>query len=153
MSIYDILNKLNIDYCEINHEPVFTVEESKKIKKQIQGCGCKNLFLTDQKNYYIVIVLEDKKVDLKKVKSVLKTTHLSFATLDELNKVLKLSAGSVTPFGIINDIGNKVTILLDNDLKGKTLLFHPNTNTKTISITYDNLIKFIEFENHNYMEI
>ena len=52
--------------------------------------------------------------------------------------------------GIINDDLNKVTLLIDKDLMNNKLLFHPNVNTKTMSITYDDLIKFIEYENHKY---
>ena len=41
MNLYETLNKLNIDYIEINHEPVFTVLEAKKIKEKINGFGVK----------------------------------------------------------------------------------------------------------------
>ena len=65
--------------------------------------------------------------------------------------ILKLEKGSVTPFGILNDTDNKVLLVIDKELKDKRLLFHPNINTKTISVTYDNLIKFIKYEGHNYV--
>ena len=67
--------------------------------------------------------------------------------------ILKLKIGSVSPFGIVNDSENKVTLLIDSDLKNKKLLFHPNINTKTISIEFDDLIKFIEYEKNKYILI
>ena len=77
--------------------------------------------------------------------------HLSFASIEELKNILNLEQGSVTPLGIINDEKNMVTIVIDKELQGKRLLVHPNTNKKTLSINYNDLIKFIEFEKHKYL--
>ena len=154
MNLYNIFKKLDIKFEEIEHEPVFTIEQAQAIKNRIKGTGCKNLFLTDKRGKYILAILEEnKKANIKQIEKLVNTSHLSFAKTTELQSVLQLEKGSVTPLGILNDIDNKVVLVIDTDLKDKILLFHPNTNTKTISITYDNLIKFIEFRNHNYMFI
>lgn len=154
MNLYEILKQLYIEFSEIDHEPIFTIEQAKSIKNKIDGVGCKNLFLTDKKGKYILVLLnEDKKANIKQIEKVINTSSLSFAKELELENILKLKTGSVTPFGIINDNDNKVILVIDRDLKDKKLLFHPNTNTKTISIDYDDLIKFIEFEKHNYIFI
>lgn len=83
--------------------------------------------------------------------NVIRCSRLSFASSSRLKEILDLEEGSVTPFGIINDKDNKVTLLIDKDLKDNKLLFHPNINTKTISVSYDDLIKFIEDQNHKYI--
>lgn len=154
MNLYDILKKINIEFNEIEHEPVFTVEQAQVVKEKIEGTGCKNLFLTDNKGKYVLAILnENKKANIKKIEKAVNTSHLSFAETTALKNILKLEQGSVTPFGIINDVDNKVLLAIDVDLKDKKLLFHPNINTKTISITYDNLVRFIEFEKHNYILI
>ena len=75
---------------------------------------------------------------------------MSFVREKELYDILGLVQGSVSPFGIINDRENKVTLIIDKDLIDKRLLFHPNVNTKTVSINYIDLIKFVEFEKHKY---
>lgn len=150
MNLYEILNKLDINYEEIEHKPVYTIEQSNNIKNMISGVGCKNLFLTDKKNYYLVLLEDKKRADIKEISKIINTSHMSFATPDELKKILNLEPGSVTPFGIINDTENKVLILIDSELKNQKLLFHPNTNIKTISIYFSDLIRFIEYENHKY---
>ena len=151
MDLYEVLKKLNIEFKEIEHKAVFTIEQAQGIKDKIEGLGCKNLFLTDKNGKYILLVLsENKKANIKQIEKIVNTSHLSFAKETELKNILQLEQGSVTPFGILNDNDNKVMIVIDKDLKGKKLLFHPNVNTKTISISYDDLIKFIEFEKHNY---
>lgn len=154
MEIYEILKKLKIKYKKIEHEAVYTVEEAKKISNKIDGTGCKNLFLTDKKGqYFLVIIEENKKVDIKNLEKMLKIKKLTFASLEDLKNILNLQRGSCTPFGIINDAKNKTILLIDKDLKNKKLLFHPNTNTATISIDFLDLIKFIEYEKNKYILI
>lgn len=149
--LYEILKELNIEYEEVSHEKVMTVEEAMNLENMIDGIGSKNLFLTDKKNYYLVILEENKRANIKELANILECKKLSFASSERLKEVLDLEEGSVTPFGIINDKDNKVVLVIDKDLIGKKLLFHPNTNTKTMSINYDYLIKFIECEKHRYV--
>lgn len=149
MNLYEVLESLNISFKEYSHEPVYTVKEAQKLN--LEGFGCKNLFLKDKKKYYLVIIPEEDKADLKELSKMLETSKLSFASALSLKEILDLEQGSVTPFGIINDKENQVLILIDQNLENKILLFHPNVNTKTIALSYQNLIKFIEYENHDYL--
>lgn len=152
MDLYSIFKLLNIEYKEIEHDPVFTIEQAQIVKGKIDGIGCKNLFLTDKKGKYILAVFEEnKKVDIKRIQSLVSITHLSFAPSTELKSILNVEPGNVAPFGIINDIDNRVLFVIDNSLRDKKLLFHPNVNTKTISITFNDLIRFIEYSAHEYL--
>ena len=152
MNIYDVLDKLSISYEEITHDAVKTVKEAKEIENMIDGVPVKNLFLTDNENSYYLIMLEaHKRADLKKITRLVNKKHLSFASVNDLKDILKLDPGSVTPLGIINDIDNKVKIVIDKDLVKKKILVHPNVNIKTISINFDDLIMFIKYENHDYI--
>lgn len=152
MNLYEILKKLDINYEEIEHEAVFTSEQAQFIKDEIDGIGCKNLFLTDKKGKYFLVLLPDnKKANIKEIAKLTGTSHLSFSSCEELEKILLLKQGSVTPLGIINDAENKVVLVIDKELKDKKLLVHPNINTKTISIKYNDLIKFIEFGKHKFI--
>jgi len=92
-------------------------------------------------------------VNLKDLSAKLGVKGLSFASPADLDAILGLIPGSVTPFGIINDLETKVTVVLDSEFVGQKLLFHPNTNTKTLSITFDDLIRFIEDQSHRYLLI
>lgn len=154
MNIYETLNKLNIKYEEITHEAVYTVEQAQNIKEKINGIGCKNLFLKDKlNNYYLYILKDNKKADLKNLSLILKTTHLTFAKEEDLFNILNLSKGSVTPLGIINDKKHLTILIIDKELENNKLLVHPNTNEKTISIEYNDLIRFIKFCNNKYFII
>jgi len=154
MEILKLLKKLNINYELLEHKAVFTSEEASFIKEQIEGLGVKNLFLKDtKKNYYLLLREDTKPVDLKKIQEKVGTSRLSFGNEEELKNIMNLTKGSVSPLGIINDKNNLITIIIDNELKDKKLLVHPLINTCTISIKYEDLIKIIEHEKHNYIKI
>ena len=151
--ILEVLDNLGIEYEKLEHKAVFTVDEAKTIEGQLSGTGCKNLFLKDKKkNYYLVVMMEDKRADLKALGKMLGTSNFRFCSEEILMELLGLTRGSCTPFGIINDNENKVTVILDKEFADKEkLLFHPNRNTATVSISYNDLIRFIESENHKFI--
>ena len=149
IDIYEVLNKLNIEYQMVEHEEVFTAEQSKHIKNMIEGVGGKTLFLKDKNNYYLY---DERQANLKFLSKSLNIGRLSFGNEDELYDKLKLKKGSVTPLGIIND-NSSVILIIDKTLKGKKILTHPNINTATVSIRYDDLIKFIKYCNNTYYEV
>lgn len=152
MNIYEILDKLEINYEEIEHPAVYTVEEANKIESMLDGVGCKNLFLTDKKGrYYLYVLKDNKRADLKSLALYLKVLKLTFGNEEDLKRLLGLSKGSVTPLGIINDLDNKVILVFDSELVGNKLLCHPNVNTRTISINWNDLIKLVEYEKHEYI--
>jgi len=152
MNLYELLNSLDIEYEEIEHEPVYTIEEAEYTKQLIKGVGVKNLFLTNHKgNYYLVLIEDSKQVNLKEMAKMANTKRLSFARLEELKKILNLNLGSVTPLGLINDLEHQVIVLIDKELKEKRILVHPNTNTKTLSLEFEDLIKLIHYLKNQYI--
>ena len=152
IDIYEVLNKLNIEYQMVEHEEVFTAEQSKHIKNMIEGVGGKTLFLKDKNNYYLYLLDDERQANLKFLSKSLNIGRLSFGNEDELYDKLKLKKGSVTPLGSIND-NSSVILIIDKTLKGKKILTHPNINTATVSIRYDDLIKFIKYCNNTYYEV
>ena len=154
MLVEEILQQLNIEYDSVEHEAVYTVREMEEKMPKISGIGCKNLFLkTQKKEYYLFTLPKDKSIDLKTMAKKLGVTNFHFASCKSLEEILEIIPGSVTPLAIINDKENKVTVVLDQELKNKKILVHPNRNTATISIEYKDLIKFIEHFHHSVIEI
>lgn len=145
--IYKFLDDNNIIYEVIEHKPVFKMDDLISLFPDSLSVA-KNLFLRDDKkeNYYLITVRNFKKVDLKKFMSVNNTRHLSFASDEELENIMKLKPGSVSPMGLLNDEKLKVEFYLDCEfLNGNSIVgVHPNDNTVTILIKVDDLIKIIE---------
>ena len=137
----------------LEHAAVYTVEESRRLKifETLDGQSCKNLFLRDKRGEFFLLTLPaDKRADLKLVAELLNLPRLSFASEAELEKILSLHTGAVTPLGIINDADKKVKLIIDADLQEKKLLLHPNTNIATISLAFEDLIKIILHTEHDY---
>ena len=154
MEILEVLEDLKIEYKMQEHKPAYTVDDLKDVFLNMEGIGCKNLFLKDaKKNLFLYTLPEDKRADLKTLPEKINSKRLSFANENDLQTYLGLIPGAVTPLGIINDKDKKVTVVLDKELKNKNVLIHPNRNTATISIKYDDLIKFIKHCGNKYLEI
>ena len=140
------LDELNIHYKLIDHPAVYTIDTMDELHLNKNGHIVKNLFLKNSngKKHYLVVLKGNKKANLKSIKSQINSTALSFASEERLEKHLGLSKGAVTPLGIINDDEHLVNIVLDEDLKNEEILgVHPNVNTSTVFISYNDLIKFI----------
>ena len=57
--------------------------------------------------------------------------------------------GAVTAFGVINDTGQNVKIIVDEDLmKDEIVNCHPLANDATTSIASKDLLRFIEATGH-----
>ena len=152
------LDQLQIDYTVANHDAVFTVEEAEKFWTDIPGTHCKNLFLRNRKGnqHYLVVLEKDKRLSIKELEQKLGNERLSFASPKRLEKYLNLTPGSVTPFGIINDTENHVKVLLDSDLQNAQIVnFHPDTNTATVSLSFTDFKKFMDWSGnaYDYIEI
>lgn len=144
--IYNYLKENNIKYEIDEHKAVYNMEELKDIVLKYPECDAKNIFVRDDKkrNYYLITIKGDKKVDLKDFKNKYNTRSLSFASETDLMNILGLIPGAVTPLGLLNDKELKVEFYLDNYFQDKLIGVHPNDNTATIWMSSSDLIKIIE---------
>ena len=76
--------------------------------------------MTRKRNYYLITVKGDKRVDLKEFRKKNNTRPLRFASENDLMDILGLIPGAVTPLGILNDEERKVQVFLDREfLEGR----------------------------------
>ena len=146
VSVKDYLSKAGVSYKIFTHPPVYTCEQADEYNQDIRGIHSKNLFLKNRKSkrFYLVIAPADRKVDLKELGGILED-RIKFASENDLIEILKLTPGSVSPFGLINDKENKVKVLIDKDVWDSDFVsFHPNVNTETLELNKDNFHKFIK---------
>jgi len=69
--------------------------------------------------------------------------------LEELQSYSKVLG--ITPFGIINDKEKHVKVYLDDKMKEADIVnFHPNVNTSTVSLSFADFIKFMEWSQNTY---
>ena len=148
--LLDRLASLRIDTTTLDHPAVFTVSESTGIEKQLPGGHTKNLFLKCKKsNIYLVVALNDAIIDLKSLHKRIDSGRLSFGSAELLEELLGVKPGSVTPFALINDTGQRVAVILDETmLRHDFLNYHPLENTATTNIARDDLLRFIRSCGH-----
>ena len=132
------------------------MDELSEIEILYPEYDAKNLFVRDDKkrNYYLITVRGNKRVDLKKIRNDNNTRPLSFASEEDLMSIMNLISGSVTPLGLLNDHELKVIFYLDKDfLNGKQIIgVHPNDNTATLWLKVTDLIDIIK-EHGNKVKI
>ncbi|MCK9169490.1 MAG: prolyl-tRNA synthetase associated domain-containing protein [Treponema sp.] len=145
--LYMYLNEKNIWHEITEHKAVYNMEEMAEVNLPYPECDAKNLFVRDDKkrNYYLITVKGDKKVDLKKFRQENNTRPLSFASGIDLMNMMQLIPGSVTPFGLLNDKDCKIQFFIDTEFKCPPGLIgvHPNDNTATVWLKTEDLIKII----------
>ena len=143
---FDYLKNHGIS-CEVTeHAAVFNMKELDAVDLPYPDRDAKNLFIRDDKkrNYYLITVKGDKRVDLKAFQQQHGTRRLTFASADDLMSVMKLIPGAVTPLGLLADEERKVTLYLDSEFLGGLVGVHPNDNTATVWLKAEDLIRLIE---------
>ncbi len=149
--LFERFKSLGIETCTLDHAPVFTVEQAKQVHDDMPGGHCKNLFCKDEKGaLWLIVALEDAIINLKAAPAKIGSKRLTFGKPELLMEVLGVEPGSVTPFGLINDKTNRITVILDEAMMRQTPLnYHPLKNDATTSILPDDLITFMKSCGHN----
>jgi len=149
--LFAYLDRLGIAHATVTHPPLFTVEESRALRGQIAGGHTKNLFLRDKKSaLFLVSALEDATIELKSLHRTLGASgRFSFGSAELLRETLGVEPGAVTAFAAINDVDQRVTVVLDASLMQQARInFHPLRNTMTTSIGRDDLVRFLTSTDH-----
>ena len=148
-AILKLLDDWNISYTRTDHEPLRTVEDSKKVQNQFLssengGGHIKNLYLRDNKKRNILLVADqDRQLDLKNVHLKLAVGRLSFGSPERLMENLGVRPGAVTPLSMIVGVQMEVRLFIDSDLKNcKQIYVHPLVNDRTLGMTIEGLQKF-----------
>ena len=145
-SVYNFLESLKITFNRVDHEPAMTMEICAEIDKVLGATICKNLFLCNrqQTDFYLLMMPNDKPFKTKNLSQQIGSARLSFAEAEHMEKYLDVTPGSVSVLGLMNDVENAVTLLIDEDvLKGEFFGCHPLINTSSLKIKTTDLIEKI----------
>jgi len=154
--VYEVLEKLEISYEKYEHPAVFTCEEADIYTSDLKGVHTKNLFLRNKKGnkHYLVVMSEDKTLNVKEFGEKISDKNLSFASPERMMKYLGLTPGSVSLLGIINDTEKHVKVFIDEDImKEEFINAHPNVNTATLVFKVKDMIKFLNASGIDYETI
>jgi Ala-tRNA(Pro) deacylase len=140
--LYADLSARNIAFDVAEHEAVFTVEESARLHDELPGAHSKNLFLKDQDGvYWLLTVPAEIRVALKALPPVIASRRLSFGNADDMERLLAVSPGSVTPLAAFNDAAGVVRVVIDRRLaEADRVWVHPLRNTASLAIAGGDLV-------------
>lgn len=135
--VYDLLERLGVPFERVDHDAVGTIDGCAEIEKLLDIEICKNLFLRNSKGdqYYLLMLPGGKHLVTKDLAKKIGSTRLSFGTPEKMEEYLDITPGSVSVLGLMNDHGNNIQFLVDNDIK-KWEYFgcHPCINTSSLKI-------------------
>ena len=88
--IFDVLDSLKIKYTNYQHDPVFTCDEAKGV--DIPGYRVKSLLLRNKKatNFYMVVLLDSKRLDTNIIRSIFDDSKMSFASPERMMEKIGL---------------------------------------------------------------
>jgi Ala-tRNA(Pro) deacylase len=144
------LQEHHIPYELFEHEPFFTVEQAQQSKKDIPGYHTKNLFLVNkQGGFFLVTVRDDKRVHLHALSVALGSSRFSFASAVDMERLLGVKPGSVTPLGLVHDTTCQVAFVLDKDIAGPApIACHPLINDSTVVLAQEAFARFMQLVKH-----
>ncbi len=144
------LDALGIAWKMHEHEAVFTVEASAILHQDIAGAHTKNLFLKDAGGqFWLVTAPHDARIDLKALPAAIGARKVSFGKAEDMERLLGVSPGSVTPLAAFNDTQGAVKVVLDARLADADCVnVHPLRNTATLGLSGSALVTFLTRHGH-----
>ncbi len=147
------LQELGITFDVVEHPPAFTTEQADSYIEDMEGVRTKTMFLTNKKKtqYYLLIMDDKKRLDMDNFKVQVGADRIRMASLDSLAEKMSLPAGTVSPFGLLNNEEKDVQVYFDKEIiDEERMTFHPNTNEKTIFVSTRDLFKFLQDLGYSY---
>jgi Ala-tRNA(Pro) deacylase len=144
--VYDLLDSLNIDYQQVDHEAAMTMEACAEIDKVMGTAMCKNLLLCNRQctQFYLLLIPGDKPFKTSVLSKQIGSSRLSFASGEYMEQFLDITPGSLSILGLMNDKDNQVTLLIDEEvLAGDYIGVHPCVNTSSLRLRTADLVNTI----------
>ncbi|WP_241229892.1 prolyl-tRNA synthetase associated domain-containing protein [Tsuneonella rigui] len=144
------LAALGIPYAAHEHAAVFTVAESRQLDAGFPGAHTKNLFLKDAAGaFWLVTVPAEARVDLKALPQAIGSKRVSFAKPEDMQRLLGITPGSVTPLAMINAAPGSVTVVLEEGLAASERInVHPLRNTGTLGLAGTAVLRLLRHWGH-----
>jgi len=142
--ILDILDQLEIEYTNYEHDAVFTCDEAKGV--DIPGYRVKSLLLRNKKatNFYMIVLPDNKQLDTNIIRAIFDDSKMSFASPERMMEKIWLKPWSVSPFALINNEDRDIRVVFDGILKDELVGFHPLQNDNTVVLNMKSVEHFLE---------
>ena len=143
---FDLLEALHIDYDRVSHDAAFNMELCAQVGDALGVSVCKNLFLCNRQktSFYLLMMPGEKVFKTKDLSKQLGVARLSFASPEDMLRLLNITPGSVSVLGLMNDRENEVQLVIDKPvLEDARFGCHPCINSSTLAIATQDLMQKI----------
>ena len=144
LRVYDLLDRLNIEYQCVDHEAAMTMEACAAIDEALEATMCKNLLLCNRQctQFYLLLIPGDKPFKTSVLSKQIGSSRLSFAAGEYMEQFLDITPGSLSVLGLMNDHENRVALLVDEELlSAKYIGVHPCVNTSSLRLQVRDLVQ------------
>ena len=157
IAAYDFLDGLGVVYTRVDHPAAATMEDCLAVEAVLGTAICKNLFLTNRQHtaYYLLLMPGDKPFKTKDLSEQIGSARLSFASPEEMERLLGTTPGSASVLGLMNDCDREVALLIDRDiLAADAIGAHPLVNTASLGLRIADLLeKILPATGHTYQQV
>lgn len=151
--VLHFLDELQIQYKIVEHPAAMTTEEADRYIEGYEGVRTKTLFLCNKKsrNFYLIVMDDKKYVDMKTLEGLLEDKGLHFCSAEKLMAKMGIEPGMVSIFGLLNNEEKDIQVILDQRIMDQQVMtFHPNDNTKTVFISTEGMLGFLDATGYVY---
>ena len=144
--IVELLNDAGIEHSFVEHPPAETTEQADSYIEGHEGVRTKSLFLVNRKRTrsYLLVMDDQKDLDLKDFAALIEENRLSFGSADRLQEALGTEPGVVSPLAMLDPEHRSPTLIFDEEmLEDPILTFHPGENTSTIFLGTQDLLRLL----------
>ncbi len=139
--ILDFLRSKGINFEKLEHPPVTTSSAASGARGSSLSQGAKAIVVKANDQYYHLIISAAVPVDNNKLRKVLGTRRVRFATAEELMELTGCQPGAVPPFGNIFGL----PVIMDNALMSEEeVYFNCGSHTVSLRMSRADLIKATE---------
>lgn len=135
------LDEQNVPYELVAHEPVYTSEQAAAVRGFSMDQGAKSLLLKVKNSFVLCILPGSKRLDMKKVRSVVGAGDIRFAKPEEVVQIMGCEIGACYPFGNLIDVPMYVDpTLANNDI----ISFNPGLHDKSIKMAWKSYAQAVQ---------
>lgn len=139
------LREQGVAFRLLEHPPVFTSEEASRVRGTPLEAGAKALVLQAPDQAVHVVLPGHRRVDNARLRAILGTRTLRFATPEELLALTGCAPGAVPPFG--NLFG--LPVLVDTELAAREeIAFNAGSNAVSIVMRGADFLRLSEARVH-----
>ena len=150
--VYQELERLNIKYDRVDNDSVEAMEECIEISDKLGAEIRKTIICCNRQktDFYLVVLPANKRFDSKLFASMMRTARVSFASAEDMEKLIGLTPGEASVMGILNDPDGKIQVVIDKAVAdAEWFACNPGANTTHIRFKTKQLLNnFLPAEGH-----